>query len=265
MDTENVLLVEKKDGIATLTLNRPDRKNAMSGALLLALSKAFQDLNQDKETHVVILTGAGAAFCAGLDLRELSEGAELSRLLSDEKGAARLPDLMAGMAQPIIGAINGPAVTGGFELALACDILIASTSARFADTHARVGILPGWGLSQVLPRIIGPGRAKELSFSGNFLSADKALAWGLVNRVVSPEALLPEALALAQDIRSSLPFAVTAYKNLINKGLAMNLDDALKMELDVSKASARRATSEQLSERREKIICRGQDQQRKKS
>ena len=109
---------------------------------------------------------------------------------------------MSRLAAPVIGAINVAAITGGFELALTCDLMIASTRASFADTHARVGVLPGWGLSQRLARIVGPGRAKELSLTGNFLDAGQAAAWGLVNRVVEPDALLPTALKLASDMLS---------------------------------------------------------------
>ena len=112
---------------------------------------------------------------------------------------------MGAVPQPIIGAVNGVAVTGGFEVALGCDLLIASTEARFADTHARVGILPGWGISQKLPRLIGIGRAKELSFTGNYIGADQAERWGLVNRVVAAEDLLPTCLALARDMASCVP------------------------------------------------------------
>lgn len=261
MEREKVLLVEKESGIAAVILNRPEKKNALSRALHKALVEAFLELKNDKETRVVILTGAGDAFCAGLDLKELAEAGEPSEMPVGNENTSRLPDIMANMDQPIIGAINGPAVTGGFELALACDILIASTQARFADTHARVGILPGWGLSQVLPRIIGPGRAKELSYTGNYLFADQAEAWGLVNRVVAPEELMPAAYSLARDILSCLPEAVSAYKGLINRGLTMNLDQALKMEAEISAASARRVTGEELAERRKKITSRGRSQQ----
>src|SRR5262249_56634240 len=121
---------------------------------------------------------------------------------------------------PIIGAINGVAVTGGFELALACDVLIVSTAARFADTHARVGVMPGWGLSQKLARVIGIYRAKELSLTGNYLSAEQAEAWGLVNRIVPAEALLPTCEALARDMLSCVPEVVRRYKQVIDSGYA---------------------------------------------
>ena len=131
------------------------------------------------------LTGAGKAFCAGLDLREL--GSEGVPTLGDASDPVRA---LAAFGKPVIAAVNGAAVTGGFELALACDVLLASTEARFADTHARIGVIPGWGLSQKLSRLIGLPRAKEMAFSGNFIDAETAERWGLVNRVLSPDALL---------------------------------------------------------------------------
>ena len=186
-----LLVIDKSDGIATLTLNRPQAMNALSRALRAELVRAFDDVAADPAIGVVILTGAGRAFCAGLDLKELGatgvDPASTGAAVAD----GDIVQAMARCDRPIIGAINGFAVTGGFELALACDVLIATPDARFADTHARVGIMPGWGLSQKLSRAIGIYRAKELSLTGNYLPAQQAAAWGLVNRVVQPEELLP--------------------------------------------------------------------------
>ena len=150
----------------------------------------MRDLAEDPEVRAIVLTGAGErAFTAGLDLKEL--GSDTSNLGAASSDSDDNPvKAIENCPQPVIGAINGVAITGGFEVALACDILIASTNARFADTHARVGILPGWGLSQKLSRCIGLSRAKELSLTGNFIDADTACAWGLVNRVTAPEDLL---------------------------------------------------------------------------
>ena len=166
---ETVLLIEKQDGVATFTLNRPRSMNALSTKLRDGLLEAFQAVSGDDSVRVVILTGAGdRAFCAGLDLKELAgEGENLSdggtrRAIG---GGGDLVAAIEALERPIIGAINGVAITGGFELALACDVLIASTNARFADTHARVGVMPGWGLSQKLPRLIGVYRAKEPSLT----------------------------------------------------------------------------------------------------
>src|ERR1700687_220825 len=180
--SEAILLVEKRDGIAILTLNRPKAMNALSRDLRQAIVGTFAELRGDPGTGVVILTGAGRAFCAGLDLKELGGETGVQSEAESAVAGADVVHALTSFAQPIIGAINGFAITGGLVVALACDILIASTTARFADTHARVGVMPGWGLSHKLSRAIGIYRAKELSLTGNYLSAEQAEAWGLVNR-----------------------------------------------------------------------------------
>lgn len=258
--SEPLLMIDKRDGIATLTLNRPAAMNALSRALRGAIVQAFADLSGDAATGVVILTGASKAFCAGLDLKEL--GAEAGAP-SDNESAVAGADVVRALTsfdRPIIGAINGFAITGGFELALACDILIASTNARFADTHARVGLVPGWGLSQKLSRVIGIYRAKELSLSGNYLSAEQANAWGLVNRVVAPEELLPTCRALAADILSCVPETMRAYKRVIDEGYATTFAEGLRLETKASAENARRLTPEQIAARRAGIQARGRQQ-----
>lgn len=255
-----VLLVEKSAGIATLTLNRPQAKNALSHELRTALSEAVERLEADPEVRVLILTGAGDAFCAGLDLKELGGKASLlggpERQIR-ERDPARALGRFSG---PIIGAINGPAITGGFELALACDLLIASRRARFADTHVRVGVLPGWGLSQKLSRVIGIYRAKELSLTGNFLDAEQAYAWGLVNRVVAPDLLMPTCRALAEDMCSTVPETLRAYKRLIDEGYAQSLGEGLETERRISAEENVRVTAADVEARREGIRHRGQAQ-----
>ena len=258
---EPVLLVEKRDGIATLTLNRPKAMNALSRELVSSIGQTFTDLKEDKETGVVILTGAGRAFCAGLDLKELSEQGVAER----ETGASdtlNTIDIIQGFDRPIIGAINGVAITGGFELALACDFLIASTEARFADTHARVGVLPGWGLSQKLSRMIGIGRAKELAFTGNYLSAEQALEWGLVNRVVEPDELLSVCRTLATDMLSCVPGMVSSYKHVIDQGYGMTFSEALRMERELSKEHARKLTADFIASQRQGVQERGRKQKK---
>ena len=259
--SESVLLVEKKDGIATLTLNRPKAMNALSRELLSCIGRTFTDLREDKETGVVILTGAGRAFCAGLDLKELSEQGVAERE-TEASGTLDTIDIIHSFDRPIIGAINGTAITGGFELALACDFLIASTEARFADTHARVGVLPGWGMSQKLSRMIGIGRAKELSFTGNYLSAEQALAWGLVNRVVEPDDLLPVCRTLAAEILSCVPGLVSSYKRVIDEGYGMPLSEALRMERETSKEHARTLTADFIASQRQGVQERGRKQKK---
>jgi len=253
-----VLLCEIDEGIATLTLNRPQAMNALSRELRQALIRRFADIRDNAEIGVVILTVAGRAFCAGLDLKELSTATpnQTAAAVSGDELVAALQQC----PQPIIGAINGYAVTGGFELALACDILIASSAARFADTHARVGILPGWGLSQKLARTIGIYRAKELSLTGNYLSAAQAEAWGLVNRVVLPDALLPTCRALAKDILSCEPQVMRAYKRVIDDGYGQTFAEGLRLEGERSRALARSLTPEALAERRAGVQARGRQQ-----
>ncbi|MCC6416991.1 MAG: enoyl-CoA hydratase [Gemmataceae bacterium] len=256
-----MLKVDRRDGVATVTLNRPEKMNALSNALRRAICDGFTALQADEEVEVAILTGAGRAFCAGLDLKELGgeagdADAAMKAVSSEELAAAIL-----GFDRPLIGAINGVAITGGFEIALMCDILIGSTEARFADTHARVGIMPGWGLSQRLPRLIGVSRAKELHFTGNYLDAATAERWGLLNRVLPPEELLPFCLQVAQDMRSCVPGMVRKYKRVVDEGLAMPFGPALEHERAVSAAHRSEATPEAVRARRASIQDRGRSQQ----
>ncbi|MCA9511434.1 MAG: enoyl-CoA hydratase [Myxococcota bacterium] len=256
-EPEPVLLVERRDATSLVTLHRPDARNALSIALQEALIAAFRDAARDDAVAAVVLTGAGKAFCAGFDLKELSSGR------GGGDGAGRQNELAAAIAEcpkPVIGAINGFAITGGFELALACDLLVASTEARFADTHTRVGMVPGWGLSQRLPRLVGIHRAKELSLTGNFLDAATAERWGLVNRVVAPEALIPTCLALAADMASCVAAANRETKRLIDEGFAMPFGDAMPFENRAATDWARRVSGEAIGARREGVLERGRRQ-----
>lgn len=160
----------------------------------------------------------------------------------------------------MIGAINGVAITGGFEVAIACDVLVASSNARFADTHARVGIVPGWGLSQKLSRMIGISRAKELSFTGNFLDAETAKDWGLVNHVVAPEELLPLARKLAEDMATIDPAFLANYKRLIDDGYAATFGDGMKLEAQLSSEANSQVTPEEVEARRAGVQARGRGQ-----
>jgi len=257
--SDAVLLVEREDALATLTLNRPQAMNALSRELRAALADAFGELARDASVRAVILTGAGRAFCAGLDLKELGRGAGP---VGGGRGQ-RDPDLveaMAGFGGPILGAINGVAITGGFELALACDVLVASTEARFADTHARVGIMPGWGLSQKLSRAIGVYRAKELSLTGNFLDAATAERWGLANRVVAPAELLPATRALARDMLSVPDRALRSYKRIIDAGFALPFGESLRAERELSGAENRAVTADAVERARVGVRERGRAQ-----
>ena len=198
---DQVVRLDRDGATAIVTLNRPQAMNALSREVRRELARVMRELEADDTVRAVVLTGAGErAFTAGLDLKELgsSEGGLGAANSTDP---AENPVLaIEQCSKPVIGAVNGVAITGGFEVALACDVLIASANARFADTHGRVGVMPGWGLSQRLSRAIGVYRARELSLSGNFLDAATAAAWGLVSRVTSPQELLPTAVKLAQDM-----------------------------------------------------------------
>jgi enoyl-CoA hydratase len=255
-----MLKVEYKGAVAVVTLDRPDAMNALSRALRRALDEAIRKIAADDSVSVVVLTGAGRAFTAGLDLKELG-GSPDALGDANATGATENPVLaIQQCAKPVIGAINGVAITGGFELALACDVLIVSTNARFADTHARVGIMPGWGLSQKLSRIVGIYRAKELSLTGNFLDAQTALDWGLVNRVVAPEELMPAAMKLAEDMASIPSDTLCLYKSIIDEGYATTLSEGLAIEHRRSSANNRTVTPESVEQRRAGIQARGRTQ-----
>ena len=256
---EGLVLVERAaEGYAVLTLNRPEAMNALSAALRRALAGAVAELSAETSVRVLVLTGAGRAFCAGLDLKELGAAGEAPAL----GGAATADPVQAltGFAGPVIAAINGAAITGGFELALACDVILASEEARFADTHARVGVLPGWGLSQRLPRLVGPGRAKGLSLTGNFLGARQAEAWGSVNRVLPAGQLLPAARAPARDMLSAPPDMLPAMKRLIDDGYALPFGEAMALERERSSAHRGRVTGEAMAGRLGAVMTRGKAQ-----
>ena len=253
------LLLQREDGYAVLTLNRPDARNALCPQLLLDLCDAFRLLQDESDIYSVILTGAGTAFCAGLDLKAMAE---------DESGLGVYAihaqhDITAAMTafdRPIIVGVNGVAATGGFELALMGDILLASSGARFADTHCRVGLAPGWGLSQKLARIIGPSRAREAHFTGNVISAQQAEAWGLVSRVVAPEDLLDACRQVATDIASCVPETVKVYKKMVNDGLQTDLAAGLAMERSVMTEVNQRVSGDVIANRRSGVQQRGKNQ-----
>jgi len=246
-----------------VTMNRPKVMNALSSGLCFALQEAFEECKEDNDVRAIILTGAGKAFCGGLDLKELASMDGVRNQILLGKGSNGFYNAISGFDRPIIGAINGPAITGGFELALACDILIASPEARFADTHVRVGIIPGAGMSQILPRLIGINRAKELSFTGNFLDADKAEAWGLVNRVVPSAELLLICRALARDIASNDRDMIKKYKSLIDQGYSGTLSDGIQLETKIHLQNAQSGVSNFDASRRKEVQNRGREQQQK--
>jgi enoyl-CoA hydratase len=254
----DLVLVDIADRVATVTLNRPEARNALNSDLHRASAAALLAADDSDDVDVVILTGADPAFCAGLDLRELgSTGRNLVGL--DEQGRPANPIAAVWtMTKPVIGAVNGPAVTGGLELALGCDFLVASDRARFGDTHARVGAMPGGGLTAYLPASIGLRRAKEMSFTGNFLDADEALRTGLVNHVVPHDELLPFCRKLAIDIAGNDQVTVRALKGSYEDGARMTVGDCLAMEQE--RFRAWRVDPVEVERRRAAIVDRGRGQ-----
>ena len=246
----DILLIDTDSRVRTVTLNRPRSRNALSSALRTRFFAALREAEADDGVDVVIVTGADPVFCAGLDLKELGD-------------ATDLPDISPKwppMSKPVIGAINGAAVTGGLELALYCDILIASERARFADTHARVGLLPTWGLSVRLPQKVGVGMARRMSLTGDYLSAHDALRAGLVTEVVAHAELLRAARSVAASIVGNNQRAVRALLGSYHR-----IDDAatsagLWMEADSAKAWMRSATGEDIAASRSSVIQRGRAQ-----
>ncbi len=254
-----LVTVERDGPVAVVTMNRPEAMNALSRGLRAQLAQVMKELDGEERIRAVVLTGAGTrAFTAGLDLKEL--GVEGLGAANASEPLANPVKAIEQCRKPVIGAINGVAITGGFEVALACDILIGSENARFADTHARVGIMPGWGLSQKLARMIGISRAKELSLSGNFLDAQTACAWGLLNRVVPADELLGAAKQLAADIATADPGMVQAYKALIDEGYALSFGEGMALENARSTAANSQVDKEEVEARRLAVMERGREQ-----
>ncbi len=260
--TDAPVLFDVGDRIATITLNRPEVRNALSSEVLRLLPQLMMRADGDGDVDVIILTGADPAFCAGLDLKELgSTGGNLGSGSGSDGGVnahgTRGP--FPKVSKPLIGAVNGVAVTGGLELALNCDFLVASEHAKFGDTHARVGVMPGWGMTVLLPQAIGVRRAREMSFTGNFLGAEEALQFGLVNHVVPHEELLPFTRALAADIVGNEADAVRQIRATYS-AIAHD-DDAWEKEARDARAWQRTMfRAETVAERRAEIQRRGRSQ-----
>jgi enoyl-CoA hydratase len=248
--TDDILLIETDERVRTLTLNRPQSRNALSSALRDRFFSALAHTETDDDVDVVILTGADPVFCAGLDLKELG-------------GQSALPDISPRwppMTKPVIGAINGAAVTGGLELALYCDVLIASEQARFADTHARVGLLPTWGLSVRLPQKVGVGLARRMSLTGDYLSAADALRAGLVTEVVPHDRLLGTARQVAASIVGNNQSAVRALLASYHR-----IDDSQTgagLWLEAAAARQFRTSGDDIAANREAVLQRGRAQVR---
>ena len=252
MTKDDVLLIETADRVRTLTLNRPQSRNALSSVLRKQFFAALRDAEADDAVDVVILTGADPVFCAGLDLKELGDTTELPDI------SPKWPP----MTKPVVGAINGAAVTGGLELALYCDILIASEQARFADTHARVGLLPTWGLSVRLPQKVGVGMARRMSLTGDYLSAAEALQAGLVTEVVPHDELLATAQRVAASIVGNNQKAVRALLASYHRIDDAQTNDGLWIEAASARQWMSTASGDDIAANRDAVIQRGRAQVR---
>jgi enoyl-CoA hydratase len=253
---DDVVLFEIDQRVAVITLNRPEKRNALNRAVQRRLPEVITQLEEDDAVDVLVLTGADPAFCAGVDLKEIGEGANTFGAPTGHRGP------FPPRTKPLIGAINGVTVTGGLELALNCDFLIASERAAFADTHARVGILPGWGLTVLLPQAVGVRRARQMSVTGNYVDASTALAWGLVNEVVPPDELLPRARQLAADVVSNDQTALRRLLRSYAEVTGTTADEGWAIETAASNEwIARGVDAGEVERRRQAIIDRGRAQQ----
>lgn len=249
MTDTDIVRVERDGDVALIVLNRPAARNAMNAALAGATCRAVEGC---QDAGAIVLTGADPAFCAGLDLRDLG----VDKILD-------LPPFIAAVAAsevPVIAAVNGPAVTGGFEVALACDFIVASERAAFADTHLRVGVYPG-PVAVDLPRRIGMARAREMSLTGNFVGAEMALRIGLVNHVVAHDELVPRALELARAIAEQDREMVRALRRDWDASTGVPIEEARRIHHDhAARAGFLAARATDLAARRESVIARAHTQ-----
>ena len=223
---ENPVLFEQDNGIAIIILNRPQKRNAINQEMLIHLYNILDKISRQAEIKVVILTGSGKSFCSGLDLAAIE-----TDNLFDPRGDGRdFPDIIADFSKPIIGAINGHAITGGLEMALNLDFLIAADQAIFADTHVKMGIHPGWGMSQLLQEAIGQRMAKQLSLTGEFINAKEAMRLGLINEVVPLNELMPRVKQIASAILKTKSEMAPLLLNLIKFRNNTTLKEALSNE-----------------------------------
>ena len=256
---QGTITTEISEGVAVISLNRPEVRNALNSQILRAIPEVIASLEENPEVDVLVLTGTDPAFCAGLDLRELGDtGGNIEPEAQSSMSKGPFPE----RTKPLIGAINGVAVTGGLELALACDFLIASDRAQFADTHARVGVMPGWGLSVLLPQAIGVRRSREMSSTGNYVGAELAASWGLVNRVVPHEDLIGTVLELAADIRSNNQQGVRQMLQTYESTTSVTLEEGWDVEAKMGREWLRVTNfrPEDVAERRANIQNRGRSQ-----
>jgi enoyl-CoA hydratase len=245
MSPATLLSEDPHPGIRLLTLNRPEKRNAIDRQLFSELIGAFEALDRDDSVRVAILTGGGTAFCGGVDLADVGD----DRLIEARRRTGiSPPGVLLRIQTPVIAAVNGPCVAGGLELALACDIVIASQTATFADTHLQLGLLPSWGGAALLPAAVGTRRAKEMALSGRFISAQEAQRYGLAAQVVAPTRLLEAAMALGQQIAAVPPAQTRRLLEIYDEGEGLQRRERLQLErrilleteVDGSRAHARR-------------------------
>jgi enoyl-CoA hydratase len=249
---ELVLLENPAPGVAVVTLNRPDKYNALLPEMLESLAERFRSCAADDEVRAVVLTGSGKAFCAGLDLGAVGEGADFG-------GQAPL-EPQRRSPKPVVGAINGVAVTGGLELALACDFRLGSPHARFADTHSRVGITPYWGMTMALPQIVGQGWARRMSFTGDFVDAELAQRIGLLTEVVPADELVPRAVELAAAIATTNRETQTRVRDIYDDARNVAGQVALDAERYYFSEGLTLADPDAFAVRREATFARGKRQ-----
>ena len=256
-----LVLVEVADGVATVTLNRPEARNAISSELHRELDETIEGLDARDDVGCMVLTGADPAFCAGMDLKALASEERAVQQQRQRTPTRQTAGMMPPHQTPIIGAINGPTVTGGLELALCCDFLIASERARFADTHVRVGVMPGGGMTIRLPKLIGIDRARRMSLTGDYVDAETARDWGLVVEVVAHESLVGRAREIAATIAAIPAEYVRELRRGYEKMQTLSGDDALAEENRWSRRwMEERFDQARLTTEREKIVARGREQ-----
>lgn len=229
------ILVSETEGIVTIMLNRPDKLNAFIGHMRRDLAEALEHAGSDRGVRVVIITGAGRAFCAGGDVRFMAElmqrrdSEEFARILGSGR---RVITAIRHMSKPVIAAVNGPASGAGANLAFACDLRIASTTATFSQSFVKVGLVPDWGGTFFLPRLVTPNKACELFFLGESIDAYDALRLSIVNQVVAPEELEATTMQLAERLRAAPPIALAAAKQAVYTSEAADLEEMLRYETE---------------------------------
>ena len=226
----NTVLYEKSQNVAIITLNRPERLNAINQELLSGLIEYLEVARHDSDIAVVVLTGAGRAFCAGEDLKETSAGKTLEQWVAETDGLQDVQRVILALGKPLIAAVPGYALGGGCEFAMSCDIRIAAEEAKFGFPETEVGLTITTAGTKLLSQIVGLGKAKELVFTGDFIDAYEALRIGLVNRVVAAESLMDEALALARKIGEKSPLALKLSRIAIDQGLHASFEQTLELE-----------------------------------